>query len=45
MIKQEENFREQYSAPQMEFIPVEIPGGLCQTSPGDPLNPEEYDFN
>lgn len=45
MVKQEENFREQYSAPQMEFIPVEIPGGLCQTSPGNPLDEDPYDFN
>lgn len=46
MIKQEETFREQYSAPRVESIPLELGMGVCQVvSPGEPLDPEEYDFN
>ena len=38
--------REQYSVPCVEIIPLELGMGVCQAgSPGEPLNPEDYEFN
>lgn len=46
MVKNQIDNREQYTVPRVESITLEVGLGVCQvTSPGDPLIPEEYEFN